>query len=198
MTGEKGGSQAKLLIVSGLIGGIFDFSFSAFRLWAEVITTRIVPIGEALATKVKMVFKFNVSALIFSFGYLVGLKYSLIIAVGSMLSWFVLVPLINEAGNIVATLTGGINPFDAMTAEMIFKAYVRPIGVGAIAMAGIIGIIKSRSVIAGAFKLAFGMGSKTHTEEKVERTQKDIKMSFVMLFLFLTLAAVFVFLILRL
>jgi putative OPT family oligopeptide transporter len=195
MTGEKGGTQAKLLIVSGLIGGIFDFSFSAFKLWAEVITTRIVPIGEALATKVKMVFKFNVSALIFSFGYLVGLKYSLIIAVGSMLSWLVLVPLINEAGNIVATLGGGINPFDAMTAEMIFKAYVRPIGVGAIAMAGIIGIIKSSGVIAGAFKLAFGMGAKTHTEEKVERTQKDIKMSFVMLFLFLTLVAVFVFLI---
>ena len=194
MTGEKGGTQAKLLIVSGLIGGLFDFSFSAFKLWAEVITTRIVPIGEALATKVKMVFKFNVSALIFSFGYLVGLKYSLIIAVGSMLSWLVLVPLINEAGNIVATLGGGINPFLAMTAEEIFKAYVRPIGVGAIAMAGIIGIIKSSGVIAGAFKLAFGMGAKTHVEEKVERTQTDIKMSFVMLFLFLTLVAVFVFL----
>ena len=194
MTGEKGGTQAKLLIVSGLIGGLFDFSFSAFKLWAEVITTRIVPIGEALATKVKMVFKFNVSALIFSFGYLVGLKYSLIIAVGSMLSWLVLVPLINEAGNIVATLGGGINPFLAMTAEEIFKAYVRPIGVGAIAMAGIIGIIKSSGVIAGAFKLAFGMGSKTHVEEKAERTQTDIKMSFVMLFLFLTLVAVFVFL----
>ena len=195
MTGEKGGTQAKLLIVSGLIGGIFDFSFSAFKLWAEVITTRIFPIGETLATNVKMVFKFNVSALIFSFGYLVGLKYSLIIAVGSILSWLVLIPLFNEAGNIVAALGGGINPFDAMTAEMIFKAYVRPIGVGAIAMAGIIGIIKSSGVIAGAFKLAFGMGSKTHTEEKVERTQKDIKMSFVMLFLFLTLASVFVFLI---
>lgn len=195
MTGEKGGSQAKLLIVSGLIGGIFDFSFSAFKLWAEVITTRIFPIGEALATKVKMVFKFNVSALIFSFGYLVGLKYSLIIAVGSMLSWLVLVPLINEAGNIVAVLSGGVNPFDAMSAEMIFKSYVRPIGVGAIAMAGIIGIIKSSGVIAGAFKLAFGMGAKTHAEEKVERTQKDIKMSFVMLFLFLTLASIFVFLI---
>ena len=194
MTGEKGGTQAKLLIVSGLIGGLFDFSFSAFKLWAEVITTRIVPIGEALATKVKMVFKFNVSALIFSFGYLVGLKYSLIIAVGSMLSWLVLVPLINEAGNIVATLGGGMNPFLAMTAEAIFKAYVRPIGVGAIAMAGIIGIIKSSGVIAGAFKLAFGMGSKTHVEEKAERTQTDIKMSFVMLFLFLTLVAVFVFL----
>lgn len=195
MTGEKGGTQAKLLIVSGLIGGLFDFCFSAFRLWAEVITSRIVPMGEVLATKVKMVFKFNVSALIFSFGYLVGLKYSLIITVGSLLSWFVLVPLVNEAGNIMATLGGGANPFDAMTAEMIFKAYVRPIGVGAIAMAGIIGIIKSSGVIAGAFKLAFGMGSKTHIEEKAERTQTDIKMSFVMLFLFLTLAAIFVFLI---
>ena len=195
MTGEKGGSQAKLLIVSGLIGGIFDFCFSAFKLWSEVITTRIIPVGEVLATKVKMVLKFNVSALIFSFGYLVGLKYALIIAVGSMLSWLVFIPLINEIGNIVAA-NGGTNPFMAMTAEMIFKAYVRPIGIGAIAMAGIIGIIKSSGVIVGAFKLAFGMGSKTHEEQKVERTQKDIKMSFVMLFIFLTLVAVFIFLLL--
>jgi putative OPT family oligopeptide transporter len=194
MTGEKGGSQAKLLIVSGLIGGLFDFCFSAFRLWSEVITTRIIPAGEVLATKVKMVFKFNVSALIFSFGYLVGLKYSLIIAVGSMLSWLVFIPLINEIGNIVAA-NGGINPFTDMSAEMIFRAYVRPIGIGAIAMAGIIGIIKSSGVIVGAFKLAFGIGGKAHEEAKVERTQKDIKMSFVMLFIFLTLVAVFIFLI---
>jgi putative OPT family oligopeptide transporter len=194
MTGEAGGSQAKLLIVSGLIGGIFDFCFSAFKLWSEVITTRIIPAGEVLATKVKMVFKFNVSALIFSFGYLVGLKYALIIAVGSMLSWLVFIPLINEIGNIAAA-NGGLNPFAAMTAEMIFRAYVRPIGIGAIAMAGIIGIIKSSGVIASAFKLAFGVGGKAHEEAKVERTQKDLKMSFVMLFIFLTLVAVFIFLI---
>lgn len=194
MTGEKGGSAAKLLIVSGLIGGIFDFCFSAFKLWSEVITTRIIPLGETLATKMKMVFKFNVSALIFSFGYLVGLKFALIITVGSLLSWLVFIPLINEIGNIVAA-NGGTNPFDAMTAEMIFKMYVRPIGIGAIAMAGIIGIIKSSGVIGSAFKLAFGIGTKAHAEAKVERTQKDFKMSFVMLFLLLTLIAVFLFLI---
>ena len=194
MTGEKGGSSAKLLIISGLIGGIFDFCFSAFRLWSEVITTRVIPIGETLATKVKMVFKFNVSALIFSFGYLVGLRYSLIITVGSLLSWFVFIPLVNEAGHIVAGLTGGANPFDALDAETIFKAYVRPIGIGAIAMAGIIGIIKSSGVIGSAFKLAFGMGSKTGSQAAPERTQTDLKMSFVMLLIVLTLIAVFLFL----
>ena len=196
MTGEKGGSQAKLLLVSGVIGGLFDFCFSAFKLWSEEVTTRIVPIGAVLADKIKMVFKFNVSALIFSFGYLIGLRYAMIIAAGSLLSWFVLIPLVNEIGNLAATAGGGINPFQAMSAEAIFKMYVRPIGIGAIAMAGIIGIIKSSGVIAGAFKLAFGVGGKAHAEAKVERTQKDIKMSFVMLFLFLTLVAVFIFLIL--
>lgn len=195
MTGEKGGSQAKLLIISGLIGGMFDFCFSAFKLWSEEISTRIIPLGEILATKVKMVLKFNVSALIFSFGYLVGLRYALIITVGSLLSWLVLIPLVNEIGNIAATLGGGTNPFAAMSAEMIFKAYVRPVGIGAIAMAGIIGIIKSSSVIGSAFKLAFGMGTKKGVEEKVERTQKDLKMSFVMLLIFFTLIAVFLFLI---
>lgn len=196
MSSENGGSQAKLLIVSGLIGGVFDFCFSAFRLWSEEITTRIIPVGEILATKVKMVLKFNVSALIFSFGYLIGLRYALIITVGSLLSWFIFIPLVNEIGNIVAAGSGGVNPFAAMSAEEIFKAYVRPIGIGAIAMAGIIGIIKSSGVIGSAFKLAFGMGSKNKVEEKVERTQKDLKMSFVMLLIFLTLVAVFVFLLL--
>lgn len=195
MTGEKGGSQAKLLVVSGLIGGLFDFCFSSLRLWSEVITSRVIPAGEVLADKVKMVFKFNVSALIFSFGYLVGLRFSLIIAVGSLLSWFVLIPLVNEIGNLVAASTGGLNPFADMSAEAIFRAYVRPIGIGAIAMAGIIGIIKSSGVIVSAFKLAVGVGGKAQGKVKVERTQKDLKMSFVMLFLFLTLVAVFLFLI---
>jgi len=195
MTGEKGGKQARLLIISGLIGGLFDFAFTYLKLWGEVVTSKVLPYGTALATKAKIVFKLNVSALIFSFGYLVGLRYSLIITVGSLLSWFIFIPLVNEVGNIVASLNGGANPFDAMTAEMIFKMYVRPIGIGAIAMAGIIGIIKSSGVIGGAFKLAFGMGGKAHAEQKVERTQKDLKMSFVMLFLFLTLVAVFIFLI---
>jgi len=194
MTGEKGGKQAKLLILSGLIGGVFDFCFSALRLWSDEFTSRIIPIGETLATKVKMVFKFNVSALIFSFGYLIGLRYALIITMGSLLSWFVLIPLVNEIGALVAQSGGGINPFESLTAEDIFKAYVRPIGIGAIAMAGIIGIIKSSGVIGSAFKLAFGIGKKTHAEVKVERTQKDLKMSFVMLFILLTLIAVFVFL----
>jgi putative OPT family oligopeptide transporter len=142
-----------------------------------------------------MVFKFNVSALIFSFGYLVGLRFSLIIAAGSLLSWFVFIPLVNEVGNIVASLSGGVNPFADFSAEAIFRAYVRPIGIGGIAMAGIIGIIKSSGVIVSAFKLAVGVGGKAQGDVKVERTQKDMKMSFVMLFLFLTVVAVFIFLI---
>ncbi|MHB9055309.1 MAG: OPT family oligopeptide transporter [Paludibacteraceae bacterium] len=196
MTGEKGGSQAKLLISSGLIGGLFDFCFSAFRLWSDEITTRIVPLGATLSEKVKMVFKFNVSALIFSFGYLVGLRYALIITVGSLLSWLVFIPLVNEIGNLSASLSGGVNPFAVMSAEQIFAAYVRPIGIGAIAMAGIIGIIKSSGVIGSAFKLAVGGKGKGQSDEvKLERTQRDLKMSFVILFLFLTLIAIFIFLI---
>lgn len=195
MTGEKGGNQAKLLVTSGLIGGLFDFCFSAFRLWSEEINTRIIPFGEMMAEKFKMVLKFNVSALIFSFGYLVGLRFALIITVGSLLSWLVFIPLVNEIGNLSASLSGGVNPFAAMSAEAIFAAYVRPIGIGAIAMAGIIGIIKSSGVIGNAFKLAVRKkngGEIVQSDSK--RTQRDLKMSFVMLFLFLTLIAVFIFL----
>ena len=194
MTGEKGGNQAKLLITSGIIGGLFDFCFSAFKLWSEEVSTRVIPFGEMLAEKVKMVVKFNVSALIFSFGYLVGLRYALIITVGSLLSWLVFIPLVNEIGNITASMGGGVNPFAAMSPAEIFQLYVRPIGIGAIAMAGIIGIIKSSGVIGSAFKLAFNVSGKTGQEAKIERTQRDLKMSFIMLFIFFTLVAVFIFL----
>lgn len=195
MTGEKGGNQAKLLITSGVIGGLFDFCFSAFRLWSEEITTRIIPAGAMLAEKFKMVLKFNVSALIFSFGYLVGLRFAVIITVGSLLSWLVFIPLVNEIGALVAASGGGVNPFEAMSAEQIFAAYVRPIGIGAIAMAGIIGIIKSSGVIGNAFKLAVSKkGGKGSAETNVKRTDRDMKMSFVMLFIFLTLVTVFLFL----
>lgn len=198
MTGEKGGNKAKLLVTSGLIGGLFDFCFSTFRLWSEEISTRIIPAGAMLAERFKMVFKFNVSALIFSFGYLVGLRFAVIITVGSLLSWLVLVPMVNEIGTLAAATSGGINPFAAMSAEAIFSEFVRPIGIGAIAMAGIIGIIKSSSVIGTAFKMAVGKnvaGDGSHAPEKTKRTDRDLKMSFVMLFLFLTLIAVFIFLI---
>ncbi|HOW51219.1 MAG TPA: oligopeptide transporter, OPT family [bacterium] len=194
MTGEKGGAQAKLLVVSGLIGGLFDFAFTYLKLWGEEFTSRVLPYGEMLAEKAKMVFKFNVSALIFSFGFLVGLRFSLIIVAGSLLSWFVFVPLINEIGVLAVAAGAPGNPFAAMTPEAIFKAYVRPIGIGAIAMAGIIGIIKSGGVIGSAFKLAVGVGGKASGQAQVVRTDRDLKMSFVMLLIGLTLVAVFLFL----
>ncbi|MCE5205115.1 MAG: oligopeptide transporter, OPT family [Porphyromonadaceae bacterium] len=195
MTGEKGGNKARLLITSGIIGGLFDFCFSTFRLWSEEITSRIIPGGAMLAEKFKMVLKFNVSALIFSFGYLVGLRYALIITVGSLLSWLVLIPLVNEIGALAAAAGGGVNPFAELSAEVLFTTYVRPIGIGAIAMAGIIGIIKSSGVIGSAFKLATGKNINTGSEQvHVKRTDRDLKMSFVALFLFLTLITVFIFL----
>ena len=195
MTGEKGGSKAKLLVTSGLIGGLFDFCFSQFRLWSEVITTKIIPAGAVLADQYKMVFKFNVSSLIFSFGYLVGLRYAIIIVSGSLLSWLVLVPMVNEIGALGAAAGGGINPFEGMTAELIFNNYIRNIGIGAIAMAGVIGIIKS----SGAIKTAFSMAvekkpSATTTEPRSKRTDRDLKMSIVALLLLFTLLAIFIFL----
>ncbi len=195
ITGEKGGSQAGILITSGLIGGLFDFMFGTLKLWAEVITSKMLPIGAALAEKSKIVLKMNVSALIFSFGYLVGLKFSTIIVVGSLLSWLVFIPLLNAIGGIIAG-AGGTNFFAAMSPEEIFRSYVRPIGIGAIAMAGIIGIIRSSGVIGKAFKLAVSgiFGKSSGAAEEEVRTQKDLKMSFVIILSVLTVILVFIFL----
>lgn len=191
MSGEKGGNEAKALIVSGLIAGIYDFICIYTGLFSEEFTSRIIGWGAQVADKSKILFRFGVSPLIVGFGYLVGLRYSLIIAMGSLFAWFVLVPLFNQAA-----LMAGSNFFAGMSPEVIFKEYVRYIGIGAIAMAGMIGIVKSSKVIGSAFKLAFGsIFGKTDADETIERTQRDIKMSFIMMMIALTAIALLVFLI---
>ncbi len=197
VAGEKGGSQAMVLVVSGLVGGLFDFVFSAFGLWAEVISSRMVHAGQVLADQLKIVFKFNVSSMIFGLGYIVGLKYSAIIAAGSFLSWFVLVPLVHNVGSALTIPLGGTATklIADMTAEEIFRNYVRQIGIGGIAMAGIIGIIRSSRIIGGAFTLAY-REIFHHTDEHTEaapRTQTDLKMLFIVLLILLTALVLFAF-----
>lgn len=197
ITGEKGGSHAGILIVSGLVGGVYDFLSQSFHFWEEVVTTRVLPIGAAIAEKAKILFQFNVSAMIVGFGYLVGLKFALIITLGSLLSWWVFIPLINEIGNLVAASIGGVNPIAALKPEQIFTQFVRPIGIGAIAMAGIIGVLKASPIIGKAFKLAFGglTGKQTDSEDEI-RTHKDLKLTFVIMFSLLTIIAIFIYLML--
>ncbi len=194
ITGEKGGTQAGVLAISGLIGGIYDFFFSALKLWEEVFTSRIIAAGEYIAEKSKILFTYNVSSLIIGFGYLIGLKFATIIVCGSLLSWFVLIPLINSIGNIAVGL-GGTNPFADMSPEKIFIEYVRHIGIGAIAMAGIIGILKSSKIIGGAFSLAISgiFGKKTGKTEKQLRTDRDIKITFNIFLIILTAIAILIF-----
>ncbi|HLP17960.1 MAG TPA: oligopeptide transporter, OPT family, partial [Bacteroidota bacterium] len=196
VAGEKGGSQAVVLVVSGLIGGLFDFIFSAFGAWSEVITSRMFYYGTVLDDKFKMVFKVNVSAMVFGLGYIIGLKYAAIIAAGSFLSWFVMIPIFHEIGaNLTVPLGNATKLLSQMSAEEIFRSYVRQIGIGGIAMAGIIGIIRSSGIIAGAFKLAASeiFGRKDANAQTAERTQVDIKMLFNVLLMILTALLIFVF-----
>jgi putative OPT family oligopeptide transporter len=197
LAGEKGGKQAGVLVVSGLIGGIFDFIFNAFGWWTEVVTTRMFSWGQALADRTKMVFKLDVSAMVFGLGYIVGLKYSAIIAAGSFLSWFVLIPLFYEVGHGLSVPLGATATklIANMSAEEIFRSYVRQIGIGGIAMAGIVGIIRSSKIIAGAFKLAYSEIFHRHAANgsSVPRTQTDIKMLFNVAFILLTALGIFVF-----
>jgi putative OPT family oligopeptide transporter len=197
VAGEKGGKQAGVLVVSGLIGGFFDFLFSAFGAWAEVISTRMFDVGQVVADKLKMVFKLNVSAMIFGLGYIVGLKYSAIIAAGSFLSWFVLVPLFYEIGQGLQTPLGATATklIANMSAEEIFRNYVRQIGIGGIAMAGIIGVIRSSKIIGNAFTLAVNeiLGKKGGGENGQVRWQTDIKMKHNVLLIVLSALLIFTF-----
>ncbi|HUI11632.1 MAG TPA: oligopeptide transporter, OPT family [Bacteroidota bacterium] len=197
VAGEKGGKQAGVLVVAGLIGGLFDFAFSMFGAWSEVITSKMFGAGAALAEKLRLEFRVNVSAMVFGLGYIVGLKYSAIIAAGSFLSWFVLVPLFAEVGHSLAVPLGSsaTKLVSAMNAEEIFRNYVRQIGIGGIAMAGLVGIIRSSRVIAGAFGLAWREVThrKADAATAPSRTQTDIRMLFNILLILLTAILVFVF-----
>lgn len=197
IAGEKGGKQALVLVVSGLIGGVYDFIVTSLGWWSEVISSRVVGIGAALADKTKIVFKVNVLSMVFGLGYIIGLKYAAIICAGSFLSWFVLIPLFYEIGqHLTSPLGATATKFIAdMSAEEIFRGYVRQIGIGGIAMAGIIGIIRSSKIIGGAFSLASReiFKSKQSGTNHQLRTQTDMKMLFNVLLILLTALAVFVF-----
>jgi putative OPT family oligopeptide transporter len=196
VTGEGGGEQAKVLIKAAVIGGLYDFCVATFGLWREVISTRVVPALSTVADKAKLVVKINAGAAVTGLGYIIGLKYSSIIAAGSFVSWLVLIPAIWYFGrNIGVPIGSATIPIDQMTAEQIFTNYVRHIGIGGIAAAGVIGILKSSKIIVQAFTVGFRemFAGKAIKAAEAERTDRDMKMSTVILLLILALAAVFVF-----
>lgn len=184
VSGEKGGNQAKPLIFAGLIGGLYDFIVATFGGWSETVSTTIVSAGATLAEKVKLVMKVNTGAAVLGLGYIIGLKYSLIICAGSFLVWLIIIPVMSAVfstdvltlGNDAITATVG-----SMSAEEIFTTYARHIGIGGIATAGVIGIIKSWGIIKGAVGLAVKeMNNKGEVYmERVPRTQRDIPMKII-------------------
>lgn len=194
ISGEKGGSQAKPLMIAGLIGGIYDFLVATFGLWNENFTTRCMAWGETLADKAKIVFKLNTGAAVLGMGYIVGFKYSLIICCGSLLVWWIIIPAIALfwGDTIVAE---GLQPVTAAAAspEQIF-GYAKSIGIGGIAMAGIIGIIKSWSIIRGAVSLAAKeMKGQKEGAQKPERTQQDLSMKVIAIGSVVTIIAIALF-----
>jgi putative OPT family oligopeptide transporter len=196
VSGEKGGDQAKLLLVSGLIGGIYDFIIATFGWWNEVFTTRVLSAGEVLADKVKLVFKINVGSAVLGLGYIVGLKYAAIICAGSFIGWYMIIPIINYfAPGITVPIGANITKLvGAMSAEEIFRAYVRPIGIGGIAMAGVIGIIRSSKIVKSAFGLAIKeIFGKHDATKEVLRTQRDLPMGIIAGGIILVAIVVFVF-----
>ena len=196
VSGEKGGSQAKPLLIAGLIGGLYDFIVATFGWWNENVTTRIVGWGEALADKAKVVLKINTGAAVLGLGCIIGLKYAIIICVGSLLVWLIIVPgmglifgdqVLNMWNPEITTAVGDMSP------EQIFSNYAKSIGIGGIAMAGIIGILKSWGIIKSAASLAAReMGSKKDEGEQ-PRTQKDLSMKLVLFGSVFTLLMVFAF-----
>ncbi len=186
VNGESGGKGAKILVLSGLIGGLYDFIVASVGLWSETLTSRVVEFGAAIADKAKFVVKLNTGAAVLGLGFIIGLKYALIICCGSFLVWFFIIPLIGFV--LPEAQAAGLSP------ENIFSSYARPIGIGGIATAGIIGIIKSFGVIKSALGLAVSefKGGKQKTE-KVARTDEDIPMKNIVFGIAIALIVIFAF-----
>ena len=198
VSGESGGSSAKMLAISGLVGGLYDFAVSSFGWWSETFTSRILPFGEAIADKAKVVLKLNTGAAVLGLGYIIGLKYAFIICCGSFLVWFVIVPGMNILfGEQVLDFmnTGMTTAVGQMAPEEIFKEFARHIGIGGIATAGIIGIVKSAGIIKSALGLAVKefKGKKDSAAEAALRTQRDLSMKIIAIGILVTLVVIFVF-----
>lgn len=180
VSGEKGGNQAKPLLIAGLIGGLYDFIVATFGWWNECFTTRVCAWGTVIADKAKLVFKVNTGAAVLGLGYIVGLKYAAIICFGSLAVWWIIVPGMSLVfHNTVLNLWDpSINQtVGSMSPEMIFKCYAKSIGIGGIAMAGIIGIIKSWKIICNAVGLAAKeMKGKSAVQKEILRTRRDLSM----------------------
>ena len=197
VSGEKGGSQAKPLLLAGLVGGLYDFIVATFGFWNENVTSRMIGIGETIADKAKLVFKVNTGAAVLGLGYIIGLKYAFIICLGSLAVWWLIVPgmallfpdtVLNQWDPTITTTVGQMAP------EAIFKAYARSIGIGGIAMSGIIGIVKSWGIIKSAVGLAAReMKGKGGDQAEVLRTQRDISFKIIAFGSIATLIITFLF-----
>ena len=197
VSGQKGGSQAKPLLIAGLVGGLYDFIVATFGWWNENFTTRFCALGEDIAEKAKLVFKVNTGAAVFGLGYIIGLKYAFIICLGSLAVWWVIVPgmalvfgdlVLNQWDPTVTTAVGAMSP------EEIFRCYGKSIGIGGIAMAGIIGIIKSWGIIKSAVSLATKEMKGKGGDAKVQvRTQRDISFKVIAIGTIITIAITFLF-----
>lgn len=197
VSGAKGGDQAKPLLLAGIVGGLYDFFVATFGWWNENFTSRVIGWGEVLADKAKLVFKINTSAAVLGLGYIIGLKYALYITLGSLCVWWLIVPgmalifgdqVLSIGGAEVTTAVGAMSP------EAIFKTYARSIGIGGIAMAGIIGIIRSWGIIKNAVGLAAKelKGDKSGEAETL-RTQRDLSFRFIAIASITALLVTFVF-----
>jgi putative OPT family oligopeptide transporter len=198
VNGEGGGKGARTLLFSGLIGGLYDFIVATFGAWSETVTTTVMHWGQVVADKAKVVLKLNTGAAVLGLGYIIGLKYAFVICCGSFLVWLVIIPLMNLlwGGSVIDLMhTGVVDTISQMSPEQIFKDYARHIGIGGIATAGIIGIIRSAGVIKSAVGLAAGEFKRKPGEASVavERTQKDISMKSVIFGIIIALLAVFAF-----
>ena len=180
VTGESAaGGAGKILILSFALGAIFDFAIEGMHLWNADLTTDALPagIGEYLSNMRIEIQVLGIAAL-FGLGYIIGMKYASIIAAGSVLAFVVLVPLVyafgKEAGDF--TYAGKTFNLSVMSAGSIFSAFIKPVGIGAIAISGLIGIARMWKIVAGSVSLGFkGLSkSKDGAAKQDERTQQDM------------------------
>ena len=199
VSGESGGNSARTLVAAGLIGGLYDFVVATFGAWAETLSTTVMHWGQVVADKAKLVLKLNTGAAVLGLGYIIGLKYAFVICCGSFLVWLIIIPLMNLiwGGQVIDLMGTGITAtVGQMAPEQIFKEYARHIGIGGIATAGIIGIIKSAGVIKSAVGLAVGEFKRKPGQEASaagERTQEDLPMRTVVTGIIIALLCIFAF-----
>ncbi len=182
---DKGGKQAGLVFKGLFIGAVYKFCANFLKIWPEKVHYTLT-----LPNKADIGIKATPALL--GVGYILGYRIAAIMVAGSFISWVVVIPLIAHFGEQLQIIVFPEKELliSQMSSSLIWERYIRYLGAGAVAVGGIITIIKALPVMVESIKLGFSKINTSITKLKYIRTDFDIPYRYIGMGLLLVIASI--------